>query len=957
MIFIKNKLKSKIRKIVNLTIFPYILSLAIIFISSQNLLAQEYDFSQKIPLDPKVKIDTLENGLVYYIRENAYPKNRVELRLVINAGSMQENEKQQGLAHFLEHMSFNGTASFEKNDIVDYLQSVGVRFGPHLNAYTSFDETVYKIALPTDSAEVLEAGFQILSEWAWQLSLEAEEIDKERGVVIEEWRKRQGASNRLFEQYFPIIYESSRYAKRLPIGKKEILENFDYQTLKDFYENWYRPDLMAVVVVGDMPQATAQALIEKYFGIIPNKENPPERLAYPVADHEETKIIILSDEEATNSSVEIMFKHEIKEHQTLEDLRNAFASALFRRMLNERFYEIARESEAPFTYAGASYNNIVRTKAAYNLYANVEEGYLLQGLEAILIENQRVRLYSFTEVELERAKTKMLNGLKNAYLEREKTETRHYLKDYINHFLENKAYTSIDFKYEFAQNIFPEITLEEVNQFSEKWVRDDNRVVLMISPQKEGLTLPTETQVLEIINQVESMKLEPYVEKDIPKELPIGEIQAGKIINETPPDEFGIEKLTLSNDIEVWLKVTDFQEDDIQMYAYSLGGQSLYEAEDFNTVLLANGIIKGSGLGEYDGITIEKIVADKNMYVGFGTSSLSEYLRGNSTTEDLESMLQLMYLYITEPRLDKEYFENYINRVKSYYLNEASDPESYFYNEISLALAQNHYSSGTLWTEEDLDAIPAERTLEIFKERFADMGDFKFFFVGNFSKETIKPLIEKYIASLPSEGKSETWKDVGVYFPKESISKNYYKGKEPKATVVLSFYGEEYDYTILEAYYLSSLEEILDIRFTEVLREKESGVYGVSIGSYFQQFPHSKYKLAINFTCSPENVERLIKAIETEIQAIQTNGIGEEYLQKIKETQRRDWEIALQDNSTWINIMQVADFEEATIEEILDYKGKQQNLSSEVVKQTAIKYCNFKQMLQAVLYPESWEEK
>ena len=529
--------------------------------------AQNPDLNKEIPFNPNVKTGTLSNGLKYYIQKNAKPEKRVELRLAVNAGSILENDDQLGLAHFTEHMCFNGTKNFKKNDIVNYLQSIGVKFGADLNAYTSFDETVYILPIPSDDKKILDQGFQILEDWAHNVTFEDEEIDKERGVVIEEWRTGRGASQRMRDKYFPVLLKDSRYAQRLPIGTKEILESFKYETVKKFYKDWYRPDLMAVIVVGDIDIAEMEAKIKAHFGKIEATKNPLERKEYNIPDHKETLISIATDKEAPFTQVQLYYKHPEIEMKTLADYRSGIIRRLYNGMLNQRLEELSQSAEPPFIYGYTYYGGFIRSKSAYQSFASVSQDGIIKGLKALLAENQRVQEYGFNASELERYKKEILRSYEKSYNERDKTESANYVYQYINHFLKGEPTPGIEWEYDFLQKVLPSITVEEINQLPKKWISDENRVVIITAPDKEGVNIPTEEEIKAVLKEAESMNITAYEDKVNEEPLIAQTPKAGKVTKETKIAALGATELTLSNGLKVILKPTDFKNDEIMMTA------------------------------------------------------------------------------------------------------------------------------------------------------------------------------------------------------------------------------------------------------------------------------------------------------------------------------------------------------------------------------------------------------
>ncbi len=910
------------------------------------------DLSSKIPINPEAKVGKLDNGLTYYIRKNTKPENRLELRLAVNAGSILEDDDQLGLAHFTEHMAFNGTENFEKNELVNYLQSIGVKFGADLNAYTSFDETVYMIqSIPTDKEEIIEKGFQILADWAHGVTFEDEEIDKERGVVVEEWRRGRGANQRMRDKWFPIVFESSHYADRLPIGTKDILENFDYATIKKFYKDWYRPDLMAVVAIGDLEVEEMEQMIKDKFGEIPAAQNPRERKLFEVPDHADDKIAIVTDKEAAQNQVALYYKHDNQEEETIEEYRKFLEYRLLTGILNQRLRELTQQADPPFIFASSFYGDFVRTKDAYSLSAAVGENGIERGLKALLEENERVNRFGFTQTELDRYRNQLLVRYEQAYNEREKTESRNYADEYVRNFLEGEPIPGIAYEYRFAEKYLPTVTLEGLNQLAKSLITDENRVVLITAPDKEGVEVPTEEEVKSILKEAENMQVEAYVDEAIAGSLMEEQPKPGKVTEEKKLDAIGVTELTLSNGVKVILKPTDFKADEILMSAYSEGGNSLYPIEKYPSALFADDIISQSGIKDFSATDLQKFLSDKNAGVSPYISELQEGFRGSATPKDLETMLQLTHLYFTALRKDEAAFQGYMSRLKAYFANVMSDPSNYYYDQLSRIMTQDHPRGGVYPTQEQLNKVSFDETFSIFKERFSNAGSFKFLFIGNFEVETIKPLLETYLGSLPATGKDESWKDVGIRPPSGVVQKTVEKGTDPKSLVTISFTGK-FDYNKDEAYKLSALVEALQIKLIEKIREESGGVY--SIGAYEEadKFPYENYAITIRFPCAPENVEKLTEGVFAEIKKLKENGPTEVDLKKVKEAQYRAMETNLKENQFWLTTLEKYYWLGQDTVKILNYKEAIDGLTTEKLKETANKYFDMNQYAKVVLMPE-----
>ncbi len=910
------------------------------------------DLSSDIPVDSTIRTGTLDNGLTYYIRKNQRPENRVELRLAVNAGSILENDNQLGLAHFTEHMAFNGTEHYAKNELVSTLQSAGVRFGAHLNAYTSFDETVYMLMLPTTDT-TLEDGLQILQDWAQGITFEDEEIDKERGVVIEEWRIGQGAQQRMRDEYLPVVLANSRYAQRLPIGTKEILEDFDYATVRQFYQDWYRPDLMAVVAVGDINVDSMEAQIRQYFGELTNPDQPRERTAYDIPNHDDTKVVVVTDPEATFNQLSLYYKtnEAPEEEETLRDYRQSVLENTFTGMLNDRLGELTQSADPPFINAGTYYGDIVRAKDAFQAFAIVPEGGIERGLKTMIEQQEKVRQFGFTQTELDRYKRQLLTAYERAYNEREKTESKGYANEYVRNFLEGEPIPGITFEYQFMQQYLTEVTLDEINALADEWMRDENRVVVVMAPEKEGVPVPTSDEVRQYLQEAGAAEVTAYTEEAVAESLMDIPPAAGQITAEKTLDSLGVIELTLSNGVRVVLKPTDFKADEILMLASSPGGHSLYDLNTYYSATNADNVIRQSGVSDLSLVALDKYLADKTAGVRPYIGELKEGFSGNATPRDLETLLQLTNLYFTQPRIDTASFQSYITKNKAIYQDLLSNPQYYYQDRRSRILTQNNPRGGGYPTVEDWDKVKIDKVDSVYHDRFADASDFTFFFVGNFEVDSLKPLLATYLGSLPSTNRQETWKDVGVRPPSGAVEEDVFKGNDPKSMVSLTFTGN-LDYDREEAFELDALIQALNIKLIEEIREKRSGVYGISARGSATKYPYEHYTISVGFPCAPKNVDTLTQAVYDEIKKLQANGPTAADLRKVKETLRREIETNLKENGYWLSSLEEAYFNGEDLNEIVDYEAAIEELSVPKLKALANKYFNVDEAIEVVLYPE-----
>ncbi len=942
--------------------FRWILFLVFVWINGSGIWAQSGNGAETgegesanalmnpLPVDSSITIRTLDNGIRYYIRENSEPRDRAELRLVVNAGSILEDDDQQGLAHFVEHMAFNGTEHFEKQELVNYLEQIGMRFGPDVNAYTSFDETVYMLQIPTDSMQIVETAFQILEDWAHRIGFLETEIDKERGVVMEEWRQGRGAQARMRDRQFPVLFKGSRYAERLPIGKPEVIDTAHYETIRRFYQDWYRPDLMAVIAVGDFDKKWIESLIVKHFGNMPSPQNYRERVYYPVPGHEETFYAIATDPEATFSSVAVYYKKPVQPENTHKVYRDMLIQALYDGILNNRLKELLQQPDPPFLFANSGRGRFIRTREFYVINAAVKENGIRAGLQALLTEAARIDRYGVTPSELARQKAEMMRGMEQAFRERDKTPSSAYAAEYIRNYLQDEPVPGIAYEYQLYQTYIPSITIEEINQLADALITEQDRVVLVSAPEKAGLTVPDEAELAQVFREVSEMDIAPYEDRVTDAPLVNNLPAPGQVETKTGPDTLGVEHWQLSNGIRMMIKPTDFKNDQILFYAYSSGGLSLYPDSVYIAGATADAIVSQSGLGEFGPIELEKKLAGKTVSVTPEINSLSEGLNGNASPEDLETLFQLIYLYFTSPRKDSTAFLSYQSRIRGFLENRSASPEAAFRDTLQVTLAQNHFRARP-WTMDMLKEMDLERSLQIYRERFADASDFTFIFVGNIDPAALQPLAEQYLASLPALYRREHWRDEGIYPPRGIIEKTVYKGLEEKSRVQIVFTGP-FVWNRQNRYDLNAMAEVLRIRLRELLREDQGGTYGVGVSASPQHFPREEYQISIGFGCAPERVGELTRLVFAEIDSLKFRGVGESYLQKVRETQRREYEVNLRRNGYWLSTLKFYDTHQEPLTGILETPRFIEQLSVESVQKAAQKYLDTRNFVKVVLMPE-----
>lgn len=907
-----------------------------------------------IPNDPNVKIGKLANGLTYYIRKNQEPKLRAELYLATRIGSLMENDDQQGLAHFTEHMAFNGTKDFPKNEIINYLQKAGVRFGADLNAYTGFDQTVYQLPIPTDSAAVFKTGFKILANWAGKIVMEGEEIDKERGVIVEEDRQRgKNAQERMSKQLLPVLLKGSRYANRLPIGKLDILHSFTHDKIRNFYKDWYRPNLQAVIAVGDFDVNEVEQLIKDNFSGLSNPANPRPRPSYDLPDNKEPLVKIVTDPEQQYNVAQIMYKQRGGVLKTTADYKKSMLYNMINSMLGARIQEIMQKDNAPFIQAqsgyGAYQGGLVPGINAFQSVAVSTSGATLEkAFTAVLAENERMSKYGFVQSELEVARKNILAGNEKRLKEKDKTSSSSFVQKYLNNFLTGTSIPSTEYAYELTKKTLDEITLAEVNALAKTLITKENQIIVVQAPEKEKASLPTEAQLLAALKNAAN-NVAAYVDNTVNKPLLEQKPAAGKIVKEEKMDQIGVTGWVLSNGIKVLLKPTDFKNDQIIFSSYAKGGTSVATDANFRSAEAA-GLIAESGVGDFNPTQLNKLLAGNTGRAGAYVSDLYQGYSGSASPKDLETAFQMIYAYATNPRKDAELFNKNISDYKVVLANKSANPESVFGDTVQ-AVMSSYHKRAMPTNLSDLDKISLDEAFNFYKARFADNSGQHFVFVGNFTLESIKPLIETYIASLPAQNKAENFVDLGIYPPKGKVSKTVYKGLEDKAEVQLYIHGD-YEFNAQTNIQLDAVKAALENKILERLREKESGVYSPQVGLSVSKYPKAHYYFTISFSCAAANVEKLIAAALDEVKQIKDKGATADDISKFKSEEQRQVELSLRDNNFWLNYLSGRLKNDDDLGQILTLKKRLDSVTVESSKATAQQYLNEDNYIRLVLMPQ-----
>jgi zinc protease len=904
-----------------------------------------------IPLDPNITTGRFDNGLRYYVRANKRPQNRVELRLAVNVGSTVEDDDQLGLAHFVEHMAFNGTKHFAKQEIINFMQSIGMRFGPSLNAFTSFDETIYILQIPADKPEIMEKAFLVLEDWAHNLSFDPVEIDKERGVVIEEWRTGRGAGMRMVDKLFPILLKGSRYADRIPIGKKEILESFKHERLTKFYSDWYRPDLMAVMAVGDFDTARVEGLIKKHFASIPMPPSPRVRPTFDVPDRQGTVYAIATDKEATNTSVEIDQLFPARKQGTVGVYRARVLDRLVSGMLSARLTDLSQKPDPPFAAAFAGRGGfIARGRDAATLGALVREGGIDRGLDALVTESQRAARFGFVATELERQKVNTLRNYERLLAQKDTRDSAAFINEYIRNFTVNEPVPGIEHEYALHQRFLPEITLDEINAHVKGWFPESNRAVVVNAAEKSTVKVPDEAQLATVIKTAFSRDITPYVDTVGTATLMESAPAPGKVVKTTTKDPYEITEWELANGVKVVLKPTTNRQDEVVFRAMSPGGTSLASDADFIPASTAAMVVSAGGLGNFTPTELRKVLTGKVANVSPFISELEEGLSGNASPKDLETLFQLIHLTFTKPRADPALFQVLTAQRKAFLANQGASPNFAFSEMLSLTLTKGHLRA-RIPTAAQVDQWNLDKSFAFYKDRFADASDFTFFFVGNIDQQAMRPLVERYLGSLPSINRKETWKNVGIDPPTGVIEKVVYKGIEPSSRADIVFTGP-FKNTPQQRIAIRAMALVLQNRLRETLREDLGGTYGVAVAPSYTKIPDEEYRLTIDFGCDPKRTEELVKTVFREIESLKATGPTEQQTADVRENQLRDYETNVKQNAYLLTQIYLKYQVNEDLKDFFDLPEMYKKLDAATIHAAARTYLNTGNYVRVTLYPE-----
>lgn len=907
--------------------------------------------AQDIPLNPEVKTGTLPNGLTYYVQHNEEPKGQAHLLLVNKVGSILEDDDQQGLAHFMEHMNFNGTTNFPNDRLVEVLELAGVQFGADLNAYTGFDETVYMLPIPLAQPGMLDTGMAVLRDWASEATLDPTEIDKERGVILEEERMHRGAGDRIQKKVYPILTNKSRYSQRVPIGKVDLLKTFPHDAIVRFYKDWYRPDLQAVVVVGDIDVESTVAKIKEKFSDLENPLNARERVKHSIPLKGESQYAVIKDPQQANVSLQMVFKKELKPIKTEDDYKEAIKRILMNQMLRYRSYEKSNADIDP-VYMGFN----IGSKA---FLSNVEMMEFSVSADTAKFKAafydtwtwvERIKQVGFTQQDLDQAKRSFLQSMIQSQKEQKHITSKSFANEYKNVFLKGEAAPGIDWECAFVEAQLPTISLEAINDLFNRYLQPKNRDLIIYTSDQYDFKLPSQEEINRWINEIAGQEMTAFDSEDLNQPLIEHLPLAGKVISIKDKDEVGVKELKLSNGVKVVLKPTTFSTDQIIFSGYSEGGSSLYEGDDYINASNAVSMISGMGLGNYSPVALSKKLNSVQANVSVGLTAHQQQVSGSSSVEDFETALKLTYLKFTAPRTDSVLFAKTIHNAKESLKNRYLVPGNVLSDTISYVMG-NYDERTKPFSEEQLAALNLKRMEQIYKERFADASGFTFVFVGNFTTDTIIPLLEKYIGALPASDKKEKSQDLKILPPKGKLVKKVYEEKEDKASVSIFIHGKA-KYNYLDALKMNILGQSLQSRLLKVLREQEGEVYTPSSSASLSRGGEDLYQIQIGFVCSPDNVDHLIGLAEEQVKYINENGVTQDDLIKFKAGFEKNISQSMENNGFWLNYLVQQYTNKDKLDALYSYSKQVDQLECKDLNKVASRYFNTDNELIFLLLPK-----
>jgi len=914
----------------------------------------QVDPMQPMPNDETVRAGVLENGMTYYIKANQEPKERASFYIIQNVGALLEEDNQNGLAHFLEHMAFNGTEHFPDKGIIDFLERHGVAFGENINAYTMQNQTVYNLSdVPVNKPGILDSCLLILNDWSNYLLLTEEEIDSERGVIKEEWRTRRTAQFRMYKAALPYYYPNSKYAERDVIGDFEVLENFEYDALRDFYHKWYRTDLQAIAMAGDFDAEEMEKKVIDLFSQIPSVENAPERPFYEIPDHTVPVFGLVTDKEAAQTIIRYMIRHrKVKEGpETIMDHREKYIHQLFNAMMGQRIEELVQKGDPPFVFGLINYGDFERGYEALNAFVMPKPNEEDLGFSALLTELERVKRYGFVQGELDRAKAEILTRWEKYYKERDKISNEEYVNDYMNHYLEGDAYVSAETGYMFVQGIMPSITLDDFNQRLEQWTTEENQVLVIEGPEGEDVEHLSEEASLAIFGQVASADIEPYKDEELAESLVSEELALAAISSTKELPEFDAVEWTLENGAKVIFRHAEFEKDQIQIRGYSKGGSSLYGDDYVPTADMLTSLVSFYGVGDFDATGLQKMLSGKNVSLQLSLGSLSEGLNGTASPKDMEAMMQLLYLHFNHPRFDVEAHEAIMARYMAMIENMNNNPQKIMSDSLSLILTDYHPRSRVL-DQEFLKEIDYEKIEEVYMDRFADASDFFFVIAGNMDQEEVKVLVQKYIGAIKDLDRDEIWMDRKVYEPEGVVEKTIPLALEtPKANVNIVI-NKEMEYSPYNRMVMRVIENILDLRFMESIREDEGGTYVLGVRTSLNRWPLEKASMRISFDCDPTRSSELKEKVFEELEKLAKEGPSEVDLSKTVENILKDREQSKEHNSYYLSAIYSYYVHDINYDDPDNYENIVKGLSVKDVKKVMKAFYKNPNVVDVVFEPE-----
>lgn len=914
-----------------------------------------------LPFREEVLRGRLENGLEYFAVSHPRPEDKVVLRLIVDAGSIVETDSQQGLAHFVEHMAFNGTEEYGEDELVAYLEGLGIRFGPDVNAYTSFDETVYKLEIPTDDAEALATGFSVMQQWASALTFEPEAIDRERGVIVEEWRGSRGAAQRMQETHIPTLFAGSRYAERLPIGDMEVVRNAPRSEFVSFYERWYRPDNMAFVAAGDLPAEEMEQLIQEHLGTLPRPEENLNRPYYTVPEREDTRVSIATDSEASRSTVSLYALRRPLATETVGDYRQLLVRSLFSSIMNERFREITRDSSAPLRDAGIGYNRFLRDTEIAVATAVVRDDQTQEAFHVLAREIERARRHGVLEEELDRARRRMLESIESARVNFETRPAASLADELVRHWTQGESVPGIEYEYELYQQLLPEISAQEVAQIADEFSQRDNRVVLANLETDEsgslrnGDPVPEDDELLTVLSDVQASEIGPPLPEDPAAALISEEPEGGEIVERIEHEEVETRELRLSNGMRVFLKPTNLREDEILFSAFSPGGLARVPEDDAPAAQLAETVARESGLGNLNASALERYLSGRSAGVRPSIGRVSEGMSGSSRKADQELLMQLIYASFTAPRFEENAWDTVRQETVQQLQSATASPQGRYSRRLQEMFAGESARLAPL-TPEDVEAVDLSRMREIYTDRFNDPGDFALFFVGSFEIEEMEELIERYLAAIPaSDTSGETIPEDRYPRPEGITADTVYAGSEPVAQLAMVLHGP-YQWSQEENHRFNSMASVLNIRLREEIREALGGAYSVGAGGWRWRVPQPWSYVQIGFGLDPDRVPELRDRALEVVQELAAEPPASDYVERVQAQQRDEYEQGLQENDYWLSVLQFSVQHGRDLADILKYPDLVDSLTAEAIQDSADRFLDPDRRIELLLLPESAQD-